>query len=68
MKDGLAEVTLTVPMLRGHGSCASPESGRGWVPFSGQTPRQEATGMRVAHLDLTGTSLGIDLDMFSAFL
>ena len=68
MKGGLAKVALCVP--RGHGHCwfPSPGSGRGWIPFSGQTPCQEAACLGVARLILTGTSLGITFDIFSAFL
>ena len=39
------------------------QSGRGWSPFSGQTPCQEATC-----LVLAGTSLSICFEMFGAFL
>ena len=39
------------------------QSARGWSPFSGQTPCQEATC-----LVLAGTSLSICFEMFGAFL
>ena len=63
MKGGLAKVALCVPGWHGHCWFPSPESGRGWIPFSGQTPCQEATC-----LVLAGTSLSICFEMFGAFL
>jgi len=63
-KGGLAKVTLCVPRWHGHCWFHSPDSGPGCISFSGQTPCQEATGMRVAHLILTGTYF----EVFVAFM